>query len=121
MEYNDKRIAHLKNLGRTQTIAIANLEEELKINPDFYPDFLEIAEITDSNTYRDGVLLNKTVNYVAGICGSRKAKSRCDFQENIYSLVYFNKIVQRDNTWKHTGATIHSNDLRHIVDYRLLK
>jgi len=114
---NIKRIAHLKNLGRTRTIAIANLEEGLKVNP----DFLEIAEITDSHIYRDGELLNKSVDYVAGICGDREAKNEVDIKEDVYCLVYFNGIIQKNGVWEHGGGIIHSNSLRNIVDYKPLK
>lgn len=117
MELNDKRIAHLKNLGGTREVAIGILEEELKRNS----DFLEIAEITDVLNHRDGGTPNKRVGYVAGICGSKEAKNEYDLGDDIYRLIYFNGMVQEENFWKHGGGTIHSPNIQQITDYVILK
>jgi hypothetical protein len=115
MELKDRRISHLKNLGETRQAAIRMLEKELEINS----DFLEIAEITDSHVYRDGGLPNKSVEYVAGICGSRDA-GEGDFGDDVYSLVYFNGMVKIDGNWKNF-RTVYSNNLKNIIDYTPLK
>lgn len=82
MNLDDKRIDHLRNLGETREIAIINFKKRLKENPDIF----EIAEITDSHMYRDGGLLNKSTNYVAGICGSREPKNEGDLGEDVYKI-----------------------------------
>lgn len=118
MKSDDKRIAHLKNLGRSEAIAIINLEKKLKKNS----DFLEIAEITNSYTHmsKDGKLLSKNVCYVAGICGSREPKNEGDIGENVYKIVHFSSIVQRNGTWEHGGRVMGSN-LQGIINYEPLR
>jgi len=113
MELKDKRISHLRNLGETRDFAIRTLEGELERGS----DFLEVAEITDSQLYRDGGIPNKRVGYVAGICGSRDAKSEGDCGDDVYNLIYFNGLIQMEGLWKHSGGTIYSNSLRNITDY----
>jgi len=113
MELKDKRISHLRNLGKTRNSAIRVLEKKLERNS----DFLEIAEITDVVEHRDGGIPNKRVGYVAGICGSRDTKNEFDLMGNVYSLVYFNDMVKKDDLWKHGGVTIYSPSIFQLTDY----
>jgi phosphopantetheinyl transferase (holo-ACP synthase) len=114
MKLNDKRIAHLRNLGNNRDEAIKTLEIEMQKNP----DFLEVAEISFSHETRDGGLRHNEIAYVAGICGCKEAKSKSDSSDDIYHLVYFNEMVQtKDAAW-HPEGNIYSNSLECISQYQ---
>ena len=117
MDLKDKRISHLRNLGKTRVFAIRTLEKEL----DRGSDFLEVAEITDVVKHRNKGIPNKRVGYVAGVCGSRNAENEFDLGEDVYRLVYFNGLIQKEGIWKHSGETIFSPSIQNIIDYVPLK
>lgn len=110
MKHDDQKIAHLRNLGDSKAV-VRVLEGRLK--EDF--SSLEIAEITLSSKYRDNGLPNRIVGYVAGICGSRESKTDGDMLEDVYSLVYFNRLVKRGSTLEFHEAFTPA--LQNIVDY----
>lgn len=114
MKINDKRIAHLKNLGKDRNAAIRSLKRKMQKDP----GFLEVAEISFSHMTRDGGLTHKDIAYVAGICGRVPAKGANDYRDEIYHLIYFQEMGRLENGALVPEGTIYSNNLERISEYQ---
>ncbi len=79
--------------------------------------YITVAEITDVIKHRDGGIPNKNVNYVAGICGSRKGKNEYDLGDDVFSLVCFNGQVEKNNRWGYGRGEVNFPDINQITDY----
>lgn len=112
MNIKDEQLAHLRNLGLTRTDAINMLEQELERSS----DFLEIAEVTCAPPV--GETAYKDVGYVAGICGSRDAKKGFDLGDDVYRLVYFKGLIDKEGLWqRHKNEKIFTPKVSQLTSY----